>query len=768
MAIATNLGFSRIGANRELKKAVEAYWAGRTSPDDLRKSAAAIRAANWQIQTDAGIEHLPSGDFSFYDHVLDAAFAFDLIPRRFRNEAPANDLDLYFLMARGLAGGRQTQALEMTKWFDTNYHYLVPELEREQVFRLARNTSVEQSKEASRFRRAVRPVILGPLSLLLLSKSTDGSNPLNLLDRALPAYEELLQQLSATDATWVQIDEPVLVLDLNNEVIQQELPRCYERLAASAPGIRILLATYFGSLKENLDVALRLPISGLHLDLVRGRDQFEKALKGAPSSLTLSLGLIDGRNIWKSNLTAALALAEKAADAISTDRIMIAPSCSLLHVPVDLTGEDALPAEVRDWLAFGKQKLEEVSLITKALNLGRSAIADQLEENKGALARRTASKLVFESTVRARVAAIMASDLSRKSPHTVRKKKQAEVLHLPSLPTTTIGSFPQTEQLRRERLRARNGVIGQAAYKRFLKKEIEYAIRQQEEIGLDVLVHGEAERNDMVEYFGELLQGFAFTRNGWVQSYGSRCVKPPIIYGDVSRKAPMTIEWWQFTQSLTNRPVKGMLTGPVTILQWSFVRDDQPRRDTCLQLALAIRDEVIDLERAGCKIVQIDEPALREGLPLRAADATEYLSWAVDSFKLASAGVQDATQIHTHMCYANFQDIIGAISAMDADVISLESARSRMELLQTFVTSRYPNDLGPGVYDIHSPRVPEKAEIESSLQRALEVIPPEQLWVNPDCGLKTRKWEEVAPALTNMVAAARSARSALPTRVETT
>jgi 5-methyltetrahydropteroyltriglutamate--homocysteine methyltransferase len=761
MAIATNLGFSRIGPNRELKKAVETYWAGKSLREDLLKSAAAIRTANWQIQADAGIEHIPSGDFSFYDHVLDTAFDFDLIPQRFRNEAPENDLDLYFFMARGLAGGRQTQALEMTKWFDTNYHYLVPEIEGGQAFHLARNRSVEQFKEAAQLGYAARPVILGPLSLLLLSKSTYASDSLNLLDRALAAYEELLQRLSAAGANWVQIDEPVLVLDLNRETIQRELPRCYERLAASTPGIRILLATYFGSLKETLDVALRLPVGGLHLDLVRGGDQFEEALRVAPPSLTLSLGLIDGRSVWKSNLMRALELAEKAADAISSDRIMIAPSCSLLHVPVDLAEEDALPSEVGDFLAFGRQKLEEVSVITKALNHGRQAVSHQLEQNTRCLALRGSSDLIFNSAVRARIAAIAPSDLSRKSPYAVRKKEQA-ALHLPLLPTTTIGSFPQTEQLRRERLRARNGVIGQAAYEGFLKKEIEYAIRQQEEIGLDVLVHGEAERNDMVEYFGELLQGFAFTKNGWVQSYGSRCVKPPIIYGDVSRKSPMTVDWWRFAQSLTARPVKGMLTGPVTILQWSFVRDDQPRRDTCLQLALAIRDEVLDLERAGCKIIQIDEPALREGLPLRAVDAPGYLSWAVDSFKLATAGAQDGTQIHTHMCYANFNDIIEAIAAMDADVISLESARSRMELLQAFVRSRYPNDLGPGVYDIHSPRIPEEAEIKSLLRRALEVIPAEQLWVNPDCGLKTRRWEEVSPALKNMVAAARSLRSVQP------
>jgi 5-methyltetrahydropteroyltriglutamate--homocysteine methyltransferase len=761
MAIATNLGFPRIGGNRELKKAVETFWAGKSSAEDLMKSATEIRRANWRLQAEAGIEQLPTGDFSLYDHMLDTCLAFDLIPERFRNLAPETDLDLYFLMARGLAGGQQTQALEMTKWFDTNYHYLVPELRRDQIFRLARITSIQHFEEATRLGYAARPVILGPLSLLLLSKSTDPAfDPLRLLDHAIPAYEELLQRLSSAGAVWVQIDEPVLALDLNREMLRRELTRSYERLARSAPGINILLATYFGSLQDNLDVALNLPVAGLHLDLVRGRDQFEEALRRAPSSLTLSLGLVDGRNIWKSNLTQALDLAEKAADTISADRIMIAPSCSLLHVPVDLNGEDSLPPEIHDWLAFGRQKLEEVSLVAKGLNHGRDAIAEQLEQNKQSLGRRRSSALVFNSDVRARVAAITASDLSRRSPYPSRKRAQTDALHLPLFPTTTIGSFPQTEQLRRERLRARKGAISQEEYNGFIRKEIEHAIRRQEEIGLDVLVHGEAERNDMVEYFGELLEGFVFTRNGWVQSYGSRCVKPPIIYGDVLRKSAMTVDWWRFAQSLTKRPVKGMLTGPVTILQWSFVRDDQPRRDTCFQLALAIRDEVLDLEKAGCKVIQIDEPALREGLPLRKADAPEYLAWAVDSFKLASGGVRDETQIHTHMCYADFNDIIDAIAAMDADVISLESARSKMELLRAFGKNRYPNEIGPGIYDIHSPRVPGEEEIRNLLDRAIAVMPADRLWVNPDCGLKTRRWEEVSPALENMVTAARALRSA--------
>jgi 5-methyltetrahydropteroyltriglutamate--homocysteine methyltransferase len=754
MATALNLGFSRIGANRELKKAVESYWSGKSSSDDLLRAAKQIRQANWQIQIDAGISQVPSGDFSFYDHVLDAAFSFDLIPERFRNLQLKSDLDLYFAMARGLAHGQQTQALEMTKWFDTNYHYLVPELTGEETFQLTRTTSVDLYTEATGLGHAARPVILGPVSLLYLSKAKkSGVTPFDLLDRAIGAYEELLRKLAAAGASWIQIDEPVLALDLSKEV-RQSISTSFKRLSAAVPQAKILLAAYFGSLQENLDLALDLPISALHLDLIRGPEQLAHALRHAPDHLMFSLGLVDGRNIWKTDLTRALGIAERAAQTVSTERIMIAPSCSLLHVPVDLGSETSISLGIKNWLAFGRQKLEEVTLLTKALNEGRDGVRMELKQNAEALQQRRTSTFVFNKSVRDRLAAIAPVDLVRQSPHASRGRRQQAALKLPALPTTTIGSFPQTEELRRERLRMKKGAVTPEEYDGFIRKEIEHAIRRQEEIGLDVLVHGEAERNDMVEYFGELLEGFAFTENGWVQSYGSRCVKPPIIYGDVARKAPMTVDWWRYAQSLTPRPVKGMLTGPVTILQWSFVRDDQPRRDTCLQLALAIRDETLDLENAGCRIIQIDEPALREGLPLRAVDAPEYLSWAVDCFKLASAGAKDATQIHTHMCYADFNDIVDAIAAMDADVISLESARSQMELLDAFVKNRYPNDIGPGVYDIHSPRIPDKAEIIALLNKALKVIPFERLWVNPDCGLKTRRWEEVSPSLANMVTAA--------------
>ncbi|HWB98105.1 MAG TPA: 5-methyltetrahydropteroyltriglutamate--homocysteine S-methyltransferase, partial [Bryobacteraceae bacterium] len=614
-------------------------------------------------------------------------------------------------------------------------------------------------REAAELGYEARPVLLGPVSFLLLGKvKSQEGEALRLLDSAIEAYSELLERFAEAGASWVQIDEPALVLDLGSEW-RGAITQCFERFARLVPRIRILLATYFGPLRENLDLALRLSVSAIHLDLVRGAEQLEPALRQAPEHLALSLGLVDGRNVWKSDLAKALEIAERAADRLSTDRILVGPSCSLLHVPVDLAAERSIAPEVREWLAFGRQKLEEVAVLARGLNDGREAIRTELEANAAALARRRSSEAVANPAVRARLAAIAPEALARRTSHAGRHRQQHAALGLPLLPTTTIGSFPQTGELRRQRLRKRKGEITAAEYEGFLRREIEHAVRKQEAIGLDVLVHGEAERNDMVEYFGELLDGFAFTENGWVQSYGSRCVKPPILYGEVARRGAMTVSWWQFAQSLTPRPVKGMLTGPVTILQWSFVRDDQPRRDTCGQLALAIRDECLDLEAAGCRVIQIDEPALREGLPLRQADAAEYLTWAVDCFRLASAGVEDATQIHTHMCYADFNDIVDAIAAMDADVISLESARSQMESLQAFARERYPNEIGPGVYDIHSPRVPSREEMAGLLRKALAVIPAERLWVNPDCGLKTRRWEEVTAALENMVAAAREMRA---------
>jgi 5-methyltetrahydropteroyltriglutamate--homocysteine methyltransferase len=755
MALATNLGFARIGANRQLKKALEAYWAGKISAADLYAGAREIRTGNWELQRAAGIHQIPVGDFSLYDHVLDTAIAFDAIPRRFREPRHSPDLDLYFAMARGSAA---TEPLEMTKWFDTNYHYLVPEFETGQEFRLARPDAVRAFREASALGYKARPVILGPLSFLLLGKSkTPGLAPLDLLDRLLPAYEELLRLLAAAGAEWVQIDEPVLVVDLDRAALAG-LSRAAARLAAAAPGLRVLLAAYFGSLRENLKAALRLPVAAVHLDLVRGGGQLEEAIREAPAGLMLSLGLIDGRNIWKTDLNQALGRAERAAEVLGPDRLMIGSSCSLLHVPVDLGQEIALDPGLKDWLAFGKQKLEEVVLLTRALNEGREAVRGELEANAESLRRRRESPGVRNPEVRRRLAAIRPEDLERGAAYPQRAAAQQREIELPVLPATTIGSFPQTPELRRQRARMRRGEIPPAEYARFLRQEIAQAVAEQEAAGLDVLVHGEAERNDMVEHFGELLDGFAITENGWVQSYGSRCVKPPVIFGDVARRSPMTVDWWRYAQSLTKKPVKGMLTGPVTILQWSFVRDDQPRRETCRQLALAIREETLDLEAGGCRIVQIDEPALREGLPLRKADAREYLRWAVECFRLASSAAGEATQIHTHMCYAEFGDILDAIAELDADVISIESARSQMELLHAFADHSYRNAIGPGIYDIHSPRVPTEQEMAGLLRKALGVIPAGRLWVNPDCGLKTRQWPEVREALRRMVAAAHSLR----------
>ncbi|HEX4167827.1 MAG TPA: 5-methyltetrahydropteroyltriglutamate--homocysteine S-methyltransferase [Bryobacteraceae bacterium] len=757
MSTPHNLGFARMGANRELKKAEEAFWSRKLSQDDLLQTARKLREQHWSWQAAAGLPILPCGDFSLYDQVLDTALLFDVIPSRFRGLHAEDELTLYFAMARGTAGNDGVPALEMTKWFDTNYHYLVPEFSASQQFRLARNLPLDNFREAAQIGFAARPVLLGPITFLLLGKMKEAdSEPLDLLDRLLPAYETLLQSLAAAGVSWVQIDEPVLATDLPGAT-RQALVRAFNRLARVAP-LRILLATYFGALGDNLPTALQLPVAALHLDLVRGPEQLEAAIASAPDALTLSLGLIDGRNIWKTDLGQALDLAERAAGKLGPEKIMIAPSCSLLHVPIDLTLETKLAPEVKDWLAFGRQKLDEVVLLSRAINEGRTRVREALDANEAALSRRKQSPLIHNPSVQDRLAAIKPEDFTRPLDFVARKKLQQARLALPPLPTTTIGSFPQTPELRRERARRRKGEITAEQYEQFVEGEIAQTIREQERLGLDVLVHGEPERNDMVEYFGELLSGFAFTENGWVQSYGARCVKPPIIFGDVMRSGPMTVKWWQFAQSLTKRPVKGMLTGPVTILEWSFVRDDQPRRDTCFQLALALRDEILDLEKAGCRVVQLDEPALREGMPLAKAEQSAYLDWAVNAFRLATSGVAGATQIHTHMCYAEFNDILHAIAAMDADVISMESARSQMELMDSFARYHYKNDVGPGIYDIHSPRIPSTEEMRGLLEKALVIIPAEQLWVNPDCGLKTRSWAEVTSALHNLVQAAQSLR----------
>ena len=759
MSIVTTLGFPRIGAKRELKIALEGYWGEVLDADALHTRARELRLRHWQLQRDAGADSVPCNDFSLYDHVLDTAWLVDAIPARYRPLVEADPLAGYFALARGHQhGGHDLRALEMTKWFDTNYHYLVPELDAGQQFHLRDNKPLREFLEAKAAGFKARPVLLGPVSFLKLAKTTDGSDALALLERLLPIYAEVLASLRDAGADWVQLDEPCLVLDLD-AASRAAYQRAYAVLA-QGPRPQLLLATYFGALDDNLALAAGLPVDGLHIDLVRGLAQLDAVLRALPAARTLSLGLVDGRNIWRSDLDKALVLARHARSVVGGDRLWLAPSCSLLHVPVDLTLEKALDPELRSWLAFARQKIEELRLLGDAL-ADRAEAEAGLAQARTALQSRRESPRVHRPAVKARLAALGADDARRHAPHARRRGLQQARLQLPLLPTTTIGSFPQTHEVREARARHKSGKLSAADYEAFLRAETEKCVRFQEEIGLDVLVHGEFERNDMVEYFGEQLDGYAFSKNGWVQSYGSRCVKPPILWGDVSRPAAMTVAWSRFAQSLTDRPMKGMLTGPVTILQWSFVRDDQARSDTCRQLALALRDEVTDLEAAGIGIIQIDEPALREGLPLRRGDWAAYLDWAVEAFRISASGVRDDTQIHTHMCYSEFNDIIAAVAALDADVISIETSRSRMGLLDAFVDFRYPNEIGPGVYDIHTPRVPESAEIDALLGKARQVLAPEQVWVNPDCGLKTRGWPEVRAALQRMVEVTRAQRAQL-------
>jgi 5-methyltetrahydropteroyltriglutamate--homocysteine methyltransferase len=756
MTIVTNLGFPRIGAKRELKRALEQYWAGESSADALQAVARELRARHWQLQREAGVDAPPSNDFSFYDQVLDTAFLFDAIPARYRALADTEPLAGYFALARGVQrDGYDLHALEMTKWFDTNYHYLVPELQAGQGFALRGDKPLAEYREAKALGIETRPVLLGPVSFLLLSKTVDGSPVLDLLDALLPVYAELLAGLKAAGAQWVQLDEPVLVQDLDDSA-----RAAFEHAYAVLSGVqrpKVLLATYFGALEDNLGLAAALPVDGLHVDLVRAPEQLDAVLKVLPADRVLSAGLVNGRNIWRTHLDNALVLARYAHGHLG-DRLWLAPSCSLLHSPVDLDLETKLDDELQGWLAFSRQKLQELRLLADALDAKPHAEAG-LAQSRARIESRRQSPRVHKPAVAARLAGLTAADAQRHSAYPQRHLAQAGALKLPRFPTTTIGSFPQTLDVREARARNKSGKLSDADYDAFLATQTEHCVRVQEQIGLDVLVHGEFERNDMVEYFGEQLDGFAFTKNGWVQSYGSRCVKPPVIFGDVTRPQPMTVRWSQYAQSLTDRPMKGMLTGPVTVLQWSFVRDDQPRATTCRQIALALRDEVLDLEAAGIGVIQIDEPAIREGLPLRRAQWREYLDWAVEAFRISASGVRDATQIHTHMCYSEFNDIIHSVAAMDADVISIETSRSRMELLDAFVRFQYPNEIGPGVYDIHSPRVPDKEEMVALLRKAADVLRPEQIWVNPDCGLKTRGWKETRAALEALVAAARELRA---------
>lgn len=759
------LGYPRIGSNREMKKANEAFWAGKMSLEKLQLTARQLRRQNWETLQAAGIDLIPSNDFSLYDQVLDMCLMTGTVPARFKslmdNLASASSPELYFAMARGYQkNGFDITAMEMTKWFDTNYHYLVPEFDVSQTYRLLYNKCLDEFKEALSIGIHTKPVLIGPVSFLLLGKIKDEQlQPADLLDKLLPVYIQLLQSLQQAGVTWIQIDEPILVTDLTSA--QQSLFQyAYNEIRAAVPALKIMLATYFGALQDNTPLTLELPIDALHIDLVRAPEQLDDILASLPTAMKLSIGVVNGRNIWKNNYDQSLALIRKATNSLGEERIFLATSCSLLHTPYDIeleTDEAVLTPQIKNWMAFAKQKVNELSELQQIV-AGNTSL---LEVNRITMKERSTSSIIHKPAVKARLAALTATDDTRKSAFPVRQKAQQEVLKLPLFPTTTIGSFPQTEEIRKLRADLKKGTITQQQYDTAISQAITDSIRWQEGLRIDVLVHGEFERNDMVEYFGEQLEGFVFTRNGWVQSYGSRCVKPPVIYGDVQRNAPMTVKWSSYAQSITNKPMKGMLTGPVTILQWSFVRDDQPRADTTLQIALAIRDEVTDLEKAGIKVIQVDEPAIREGLPLREADWQQYLDWAVKAFRIAVSSVEDSTQIHTHMCYAEFNDIISNIAAMDADVITIETSRSQMELLEVFSEFKYPYGIGPGVYDIHSPRIPTVAEMTALLEKAVQLLPAQNIWVNPDCGLKTRKWPETEQALRNMVAAAHNMRVAV-------
>ncbi|WP_375749226.1 5-methyltetrahydropteroyltriglutamate--homocysteine S-methyltransferase [Vibrio sp. HN007] len=752
MAVIHNLGFPRIGAKRELKFALEKFWKGEIGAAELQDTASSIRAINWKTQS--SLDLVPVGDFSLYDQILDTSFLVGNLPERAK-VLEGSELDNYFRVARGRSANdskcNHIHAGEMTKWFDTNYHYIVPEVTADTQFSLNAERILGQLKEAQDTGVETKPVIVGPVTYLWLSKTKDDSDRLNLLEKLLPVYAELLNKLSDAGADWIQIDEPILVTELEANWTDAFVTT-YSALSQSRA--KLLLATYFGTLKENLELACSLPVEGIHIDAIRAHDELPTVIETLPKEKILSVGAINGRNIWKTDLNSTLDWLEPIANQLG-ERLWIAPSCSLLHVPVDLESEEKLDSEILNWLAFAKQKLIELEILGKAINLGRESVAAELAANAQALKARTESTRVHNPVVKKAVKEITAELGERQSPYKTRAKQQSESLKLPLYPTTTIGSFPQTPEIRKTRLAYKKQEISLDEYTNKMEAEIEFAVREQEKLGLDVLVHGEAERNDMVEYFGEQLEGYAFSQFGWVQSYGSRCVKPPILFGDISRPKAMTAGWSKYAQSITDKPMKGMLTGPVTILNWSFVRDDQPRSESCLQLALAIRQEVKDLEAAGVNIIQIDEAALREGLPLRQSEWQHYLDWAVESYRISANGVSDTTQIHTHMCYSEFNDIIQAIADMDADVITIETSRSDMELLDVFEEFEYPNEIGPGVYDIHSPNTPSVEQIVKLMKKAGQRIPAERLWVNPDCGLKTRQWDEVIPALENMIEATR-------------
>ena len=756
MTLSLNLGFPRIGDKRQLKKATESYWKGEISQADLIKTGQELRHHNWQLQKDAGLDILPVGDFSFYDQILDMSCLLGNVPERYGWSGDSVDMDIYFAMARG---NDKAPAMEMTKWFDTNYHYIVPEFEEGKNYKISSNKIFDEFQEALDAGFTACPIFVGPATYVFLGKAKyDEFDPAATINALVPVYCEILKKLEAQGASWVMLDEPMLAMDMC-ESARKAIQDAYTQIRKELPELNICVNSYFEALRENTDTAFSLPIQALHIDLVRAPEQFDTCLaKAKDKGIALSLGLVDGRNIWKNDLSASIEVAEKAVQALGADNVVIGPSCSLIHSPIDLDNEDKIDPEIKNWMAYAKQKLDEISTINKAARDGRDSVENTIKASDEAQQDRKTSKRIHNKEVKDRVASITPDMAKRKSPYAERRKVQQAEIKLPAFPTTTIGSFPQTPDIRKARADFKRGDIDQATYEEAMKKEIQTVIDFQEEIDLDVLVHGEPERNDMVEYFGEQLEGFVFSRFGWVQSYGSRYVKPPIIFGDISRPDPMTVKWAEIAQSMTGKIMKGMLTGPITILQWSFVRNDQPRSETTKQLALAIRDEVADLEKAGIKVIQIDEAAIREGLPLRKDDWKDYLTWSVEAFRLTACTVDDTTQIHTHMCYSEFNDMIESIGDMDADVISIETSRSQMELLDAFASYKYPNEIGPGVYDIHSPRIPSKEDMIDLLEKAAQVISPDQIWVNPDCGLKTRGWAEVKPALVNMVDAAKELR----------
>ena len=766
---AHNLGYPRMGENRELKRSLEAYWRGKIERSELLKTAADVRRQNWATQKEQGLDAIPSNDFSFYDEMLDLACLVGAVPPRFNHKEGEVDLDIYFLMARGLAPQphgttiedvqpASAPALEMTKWFDANYHNLVPEFNSSTTFKLSSTKPFDEFEEAKAMGIKTRPVLKGPVTFFSLSKVKDdaGFDKWDLFDSFLEVYIEALQRLESLGAEWAQLDEPILCKDIDSPE-RAAMPKAYKAIRKACPSLKILLTTYFGPVAEHTTHFAKLPVDAVHIDATRAPQEVASVAKALRDDQCLSVGVVDGRNIWKNNFDRSLELLKSAQAEIGNERVWVAPSCSLIHSPVTLRNEEKLDAELKGWFAFSEEKLAEVKALAGLAASGEGAPA--LEENRKAMKSRETSTRIHNDAVKARVAGVQPEDMLRGSSYPHRKEAQQARLNLPFFPTAMIGSFPQTTEVRSARARWRKGEMDDAAYEVFLKEETMRVVRFQDEVGLDVLVHGEYERNDMVEYFGEKLSGFTFTANGWVQSYGSRCVKPPVIFGDVSRPEAMTVAWSSFAQSQTKKPMKAMLTGPVTILQWSFVRDDQPRRDTAMQIALAIRDEVVDLESSGLKAIQIDEPVMREGLPLRKEEWKAYLTWAAEAFRLSSSGVRDETQIHTHMCYCEFNDFIDSIAALDADVISIEASRSDMELLEGFRKSQYPNAIGPGVWDIHSPRIPSQDEMTTLLRKAADVLPVDQLWVNPDCGLKTRAWPETEASLKHMVAAAQTMRA---------